>query len=151
MKTGLKIVSIGCGGLLLLIIGVVVFIAVLLFSTVNDPQFTAVIEHGRAFGKTTDNQGCINEGLRRAEKLRTVSPDSIEFWAESAWTGSCLETSAENKGFCEGVPTMSEEFRNALKEKAYEEQMCRKTRFGQFDVNCKSVYLSKQKHCWGKN
>jgi hypothetical protein len=109
---------------------------------------TAVIEHARAFGNTTDNQGCIDEALRRAEKLQKVSPGSIEFWAEAGWTSNCLETSAPTPDFCEGVPTITEEFRNALKEKAYEEQMCKQTRFGQFDVHCKSVYSSKQKHCW---
>ena len=148
MKTGSKITLFGCGGLLILGFVLIIGIVFLLSSTVEAPEMTAVIEHARAFGKTTDKQGCIDEGLRRAEKLRTVSPGSIEFWVEAAWTGNCLETSAPTANFCEGVPTMLEELRKALKEKAYEEQMCKKTRLGQFDVNCKSVYSSKQKFCW---
>lgn len=148
MKTILKITLIGCVVLFLFIFVLSFVIYNWLYSAANKPQVTAVIEHARAFGKTTDNQGCIDEGLRRAEKLRAASPTSVEFWAESAWAGNCLETSEPTPDFCKGVPTMSEEFRNALNENVYEEQMCKKTKFGQYDIHCKSVYSSKQKFCW---
>ena len=148
MKTPTKIFLFGCGGLLLIGAVVIGLALAWLYTKASDPRVTATIEQAREFGKTTDNEGCIKEGLRRAEKLGTISPNSIEFWAESSWASNCLDTSAPTPGFCDGVPTMTEEFGNSLKEKVYEEQMCKMTSLGQYDVHCKSVYSAKQKHCW---
>jgi hypothetical protein len=148
MKTPAKIFLFGCGGLLLIGVVVIGLAFAWLYTKVSDPRFTATIEQAREFGRTTDNHGCINEALRRAEKLETASPNSMEFWAESSWASNCLDTSQPTQGFCDGVPTMTEEFANALKENVYEEQMCKKTPFGQYNVHCKSVYSAKQKHCW---
>lgn len=148
MKTPAKIFLFGCSGLMLIAVVPVGLVLAWAYSKVSDPRVTAIIEQAREFGKTTDNQGCIDEGLRRAAKLQSTPPSSIEFWAESSWASNCLETSAPTPGFCDGVPSISQEFFNSLNEKVYEEQMCKQTRFGQYDFHCKSVYSAKQKHCW---
>ena len=54
---------------------------------------------GREFGKTTDQLGCMKEGLARAKD------PSINFSLNNgAFVRTCLESSRPVPGFCDGVP-----------------------------------------------
>jgi hypothetical protein len=148
MNKTVKVFLFSCGGLLLTVV-IGLGALYLLFQATLGQTFDEQAEEARQFGKTTDAQGCINEGLRRA-RLLEAKDFSIKDLPGSTWMVNCLDTSQPTEGFCDKVPTMSEEFGNALKEKAYEEQACKQIGFGQKHPHCKMVFSGKQQHCWSK-
>lgn len=54
---------------------------------------------GRAFGETSDQQGCLDEALARAEGAA-----SLTALGPSIFFKSCLRTAAVSEGFCDGTP-----------------------------------------------
>jgi hypothetical protein len=69
----------------------------------SSQQSAVKMQEGAVFGKTTNQQGCIDEGLKRASKLGL-----FEFEAQGAnedFVLGCLPSSAASPGFCEGVPS----------------------------------------------
>src|SRR4051794_34625054 len=59
-----------------------------------------VAEEGRNFGKTTDNQGCVDEGLSRYKR----EPGFTSILTNSIFMRMCLESSKPTAGFCNDVP-----------------------------------------------
>src|SRR3712207_1104897 len=102
MPTWLKVVLI-VGGLLL----VVVVLAVVGFVYVAQkygPGLVAAgkqsVEEGRAYGRATDEQGCVDESVarhKRAEGFAGIINTSI-------FMNSCLEVSRPTPNFCDAVP-----------------------------------------------
>lgn len=67
-------------------------------------QQTAVkMQEGAEFGKTTNQQGCIDEGLKRNSKLGLFDFDAQG--ANEDFVLGCLPASAASPGFCDGVPS----------------------------------------------
>jgi hypothetical protein len=60
---------------------------------------------GRELGKTTDQQGCMREGLTRAKTMSTFEFKRGQI--NSAFVRACLESSRPAPGFCEGIPQRS--------------------------------------------
>jgi hypothetical protein len=60
---------------------------------------------GREFGKTTDQQGCMREGLTRAKTMSTFELKAGQI--NSAFVKACLESSRPALGFCDGIPERS--------------------------------------------
>jgi hypothetical protein len=58
---------------------------------------------GANFGKTTDEAGCLSEGLKRSENITLVSPMVDQAKLEHFVKG-CLPVSRPTKDFCEQVP-----------------------------------------------
>ena len=74
---------------------------------------------GVEFGRTTDQRGCMDEGLKRGQQLKTLDiAGSVEnqFFVES-----CLQTSRVTPGFCDGVPSS---FKNIFTD--WSEKQCEK-------------------------
>ncbi|HXI22414.1 MAG TPA: hypothetical protein VNG71_00960 [Pyrinomonadaceae bacterium] len=97
--------------LALLIVGGIVIIAIVVTiaswltgsSKKASQQSAAKMQEGAVFGKTTNQQGCIDEGLTRGFKLGV-----FDFEAQGAnedFVLGCLPASASSPGFCDGVPS----------------------------------------------
>ena len=63
-----------------------------------------VMTEGREFGRTTDNQGCVDENISRYKK----DPGFGSAISASLFTKACLEASRPTPGFCNDVPKPSE-------------------------------------------
>jgi hypothetical protein len=70
----------------------------------HGPQFVANVERGekegRTFGAQTDNDGCVDEGVKRFRDAAGIT----DFMKHGIFVRSCLEHSRETPGFCEAVP-----------------------------------------------
>ncbi|MBM4778728.1 MAG: hypothetical protein GQE15_13575 [Archangiaceae bacterium] len=63
-----------------------------------------IMAEAKAFGSTTDADGCVKESLRRLE-----SADGFVAQAEQkVFLRACLENTLARPDFCEGVPSMNE-------------------------------------------
>lgn len=64
----------------------------------------AEISEGRELGRTTDNQGCVDQSLLRYKK----DPGFTSVIATTIYMRSCLDVSKATPGFCDDVPKQSE-------------------------------------------
>lgn len=64
---------------------------------------------GREFGRSTDNQGCVDETVSRYKK----EPGFTAVISNSIFTRACLETSRPTPGFCSEVPKATEFMKSA--------------------------------------
>jgi len=87
------------------IVAVVVTIASWLTGTGKQAssRTAARMQEGGEFGKKTNQQGCIDEGLKRGVKLGLL--DFETQGANEDFVLGCLPSSAPSPGFCDGVPS----------------------------------------------
>lgn len=81
---------------------------------------------GREFGKTTDQNGCVEKGL-------TLPNDFVN---KLSFTSGCLRTSRPAPDFCEGVPYYDPD---------WADEQCKK--IGDNKDACKQAFQSKQSFC----
>jgi hypothetical protein len=102
MPTWLKVI-------LVLLLAGVVCIAGLIGAGVylwkkHGPQFVQSVtegeKEGRDFGAKTENQACVDEGVKRYRDATGMT----ELMRDSIFVRSCLEASRETPGFCDAVP-----------------------------------------------
>lgn len=87
----------------------------------------AQLEEGRDAGRTTDNQGCVDQSVSRYK----AQPGFTGGIATSLFMQSCLETSSPTPGFCDEVPKETEFIKS-----------------GQWRVaECQRVNLSSDQYC----
>lgn len=60
-------------------------------------------QEGVEFGRTTDQRGCINEGLKRGQNLKII--DIAGQVENQFFVEGCLQASRATPGFCDGVPS----------------------------------------------
>lgn len=60
----------------------------------------AIVTEGKDFGKTADNQGCVDEAVKRYKK----DPGFLAAFANQGFLTGCLEASRPTTGFCDNVP-----------------------------------------------
>ena len=60
---------------------------------------------GREFAKTTDQNGCLRQGLNRAKATTTFQFKRGQI--NSAFVRACFESSRATPGFCDGIPKNS--------------------------------------------
>ena len=97
---------------ILIALGIVVFVFVIgigaflvwmiLFPGKPSPADEAKIAEGREFAKTTDQQGCITEGVKRARQIGFFDIDKKV--AHKYFVAGCLKNSRPTPGFCDDVP-----------------------------------------------
>jgi len=86
-----------------LIAGFVIFMKFTPQGRAMDQELTAKEEEGKEFGKTTDQQGCITEGMTRGKKLTGINLTGEV--GNRYFVKGCLRASQPTPGFCEGVPS----------------------------------------------
>ena len=104
MKTKTKIIT-GAAIALVLLIFVMIGVAVggwyYIGHRLQEPKLRAKLDKawddGEAFGKTTDQNGCMTKGL-----LFTDSADSFDL-SNNDFDHACLSACRKSPGFCDGV------------------------------------------------
>lgn len=94
-------------------------------------------EEGRSFGKTTDNQGCVDEALARYKK----SPGFRGAISANLFLQSCLDSSKPTPGFCESVPRRIDFMKSA----AWQKAKCSEA--GINDSMCPQIFAQLQQYC----
>lgn len=69
----------------------------------SSPRMEAKMQDGVEFGKTTNQQGCIDEGLKRGSRMALLDWD--DQGDNEDFVLGCLKSSAPSPGFCDGVPS----------------------------------------------
>jgi hypothetical protein len=100
-------------------------------------QYSAALAEGREFGKQTDRDGCIREGLSRLKGVEEPSVSQLS--VNDVFVRECLSVSRETSGFCEGVPLAP--YREWVAEQ------CK--RLGRADAVCLGVFDAKHTFCNG--
>src|SRR5580765_2643113 len=103
MTTTGKVLLIGGG---VLVLGAICVVAIAVWLVYAGARLTKEAEKqaaaGRSFGLTTDQSGCIDEGLRQAHEFRAIDIGSMV--ANQTFVEKCLISSKKVNGFCKGVP-----------------------------------------------
>ena len=66
----------------------------------NKDGLRANATEGKEFGKTTDNQGCVDEAVKRYKK----APGFLAAMSNQGFLTRCLEVSRPTNGFCDNIP-----------------------------------------------
>lgn len=94
-------------------------------------------KEGAEFGKKTDDQGCLAEGLRRHRERQGFS-DAI---LNNLFLAGCFDTARPTATFCEGVPRSSEIIESAR----WRVKKCTDENLS--DNYCANLYAEVQKYC----
>jgi hypothetical protein len=97
-----------------------------------------VAEEGRNFGNTTDNQGCVDEGMSRYKK----EPGFTSILSNTIFMRTCLESSKATPGFCDQVPKQTEFMKTA----EWRLKQCRLAGL-QGDNQCQNLFTPVQQFC----
>src|SRR6266705_5417726 len=69
----------------------------------------AVMTEGREFGRSTDNQGCVDESVSRYKR----EPGLTSVLSSTLFMRACLDASRPTPGFCDGVPKQTDFIKRA--------------------------------------
>src|SRR2546423_6411326 len=107
MTKSTKWFLLGISGILVLIIAVIVGgMLFLKFSSAGkrmSERLDAAEAQGTEFGKTTDQQGCVKEGLARGKKINDITSQV----GNRDFVRGCLRSSQPSPGFCDDVPSIA--------------------------------------------
>jgi hypothetical protein len=65
-------------------------------------RLDAMEAQGTELGKTTDQQGCVKEGLARGQKITDITSQV----GNRSFVKGCLRSSQASPGFCDDVPSI---------------------------------------------
>ncbi len=102
----------------------------------------AIAEDARDFGQGTDNQGCVNEMVRRYK----ADPGFTSAMSHAIFVRICLNESRETPGFCDDVPKQSE-FRRTSQ---WRKEQCQSAGLAR-DNYCESIFSPIQQFCEEKS
>jgi hypothetical protein len=97
-----------------------------------------VATEGKNYGNTTDNKGCVDEGVNRYKK----DPGLTSVISNSVFMRTCLESSKPTAGFCDEVPKQME----FIKAAEWKLKQCRLNGL-QGDSNCQNLFTPIQQFC----
>lgn len=95
---------------------------------------------GLAFGKSTDQNGCIDEALVRSKPNKIL--DLGAGIATGVFVDSCLKTCKPSQGFCDGVPSFWD-----TKDSEWKVDQCKKRGLDIQNTGCMHVFQAKFQHC----
>lgn len=93
---------------------------------------------GREYGRTTDNQGCVDENLARYKR----DPGFSSVISASIFVRACLDTSRPTSGFCNDIPKTTEFMKSA----EWRAAQCRKYDMAK-DNYCQQLFQPVQEFC----
>ena len=126
--------------IVLLVVGVVVG-GVVWWSRNKDKlmgRAKEVMTEGRDFGRSTDNQGCVDESLARYKK----EPGLTSAISTNLFNKACLEASRPTPGFCSEVPKVTEFMKSA----EWRAAQCRRVDLSS-DSYCQQLFQPVQEFC----
>ena len=95
---------------------------------------------GSEYGKATDQQGCIVEGLRRSRGHYLTDYQAGN--AVKAFTDICVKNAKPTASFCEGVPSYG-----ISEGRKWANNECGKAGYDESATTCVFVFLSKHGFC----
>jgi hypothetical protein len=140
MPTWLKVLLIVALAIVLLVVGVVVVGAVW-WSRNKDALISRakeVVAEGKDFGRQSDNQGCVDEGISRYKK----DPGLSSALSTSIFMRTCLDASEPTPGFCDDVPKETEFIKSAQ----WRVEQCRRVDLSR-DSYCQNLFQPVQQFC----
>ena len=142
MTTTGKVLLIGGGALVL--IGIVCVIAVGVWLVTAGARLSKEADkqaaEGRSFGFTTDQRGCVDEGLRRAKTFRAI--DIASMVANQAFVQKCLGTCKKTDGFCTAVPS-----RFSANNDDWMQDECAKVNMSPLGSGCMAPFKAQIEYC----
>jgi len=134
------------GGVGLVLVGIVCVVAIAVWLVSAGARMTKEAEkqsaEGRSFGYTTDQRGCIDEGLRRAKDFRAI--DIASMVVTQNFVGKCLYSSKKVDGFCLGVPgRFSGDRDDWMKDE------CKKVNLSPLGTGCMAPFKAQIEYCYG--
>lgn len=119
------------------LIGVVIY-----FASDKDyqRQYDAKQAEGREFGKTTEQRGCMEEGLKRAKVVKGYNINQVMYI--KGFVEECLKAGRPTQGFCSGVPS-----KWSLTSSDWEQKQCDKLGMDALQTGCKAVFDVKVDFC----
>lgn len=128
---------------LLFIVGIGALVGVVIYFS-SDKEYTQQYEakqaEGLEFGKTTDQSGCMHEGLTRAKVVKGYNINQVMYI--KGFVEKCLESSRPTQGFCNGVPSKWN-----LNSSDWENKQCDKAGMDILQTGCKGVFDVKVDFC----
>jgi hypothetical protein len=142
MTKGVKIfMGIGCSFLLIgAVIAVGLVIGLNYLESSLEESTKEVEAEGREFGKATDNEGCINEGLRRSKSATIL--DFGSGMSSMVFVEACLKSSRPTPDFCVGVPSFW-----SMQDSEWKIAECRKAGLDEAKTGCMHVFKVKHEFC----
>jgi hypothetical protein len=145
MKVSTKIL-LSFGGIFVAIIFIVIAaiaIAVYLMSISDEGvefknNIRAAQIEGQVFGRETDNNGCIKEGLLRAKDI--PFNDVLKVAVNEAFVEECLKASRSVNNFCDGVPYI-------WGVSDWRKKQCLNAVMDESESACESVFGRKRQYC----
>ena len=128
---------------ILFALGIAAFVGWLIWTPEKpSPEDEAKMAEGREFAKTTDQNGCLTEGVKRARHIGFLEMSKTV--ANEYFVEQCFRNSRPTPGFCDGVPG----FWN-LKGDEWKDTQCRKLGLKPLESACASVYEEQIIFCSG--
>lgn len=103
-------------------------------------EYEAKRVEGGEFGKTTDQAGCMKEGLSRAKTIRLL--DLNRAVNNRVFVEECLKSASATSGFCNGVPPLWK-----LQDDDWVTKQCDNARMDDIRTSCKTVFQGKLSYC----
>lgn len=119
--------------------GVVGFVYYIYKGTESSEYQTKQVE-GREFGKTTDQAGCMKEGLRRAKGIRLL--EIRQAMNNEVFVEECLKSASPTSGFCDGVPG-----RLSFQDSEWTKKQCQKAGMDEMQTSCTTVFHARLSYC----
>jgi len=104
------------------------------------PKYAAKQAEGREYGKGTDQQGCMKEGLARAQGIGFLDVNAQTL--NNGFVEECLKASRPTPGFCQGVPSYW-----SMKDDEWKAAQCRKVGMDESKTGCSSVFQTQIEFC----
>ncbi len=101
-------------------------------------QGKQVMEEGESYGRQTDNEGCLTEGVARHK----TADGFTELIKTNLFLRACLEASRPTPGFCDGVPGQLEFVKTA----EWGHEQCRRHGLSA-ERQCGQLFAQVQQYC----
>lgn len=121
------------------VVGFAGFVYYIYKGTESSEYQTKQVE-GREFGKTTDQAGCMKEGLRRAKGIPLL--EIHRAMNNEAFVEECLKSASPTSGFCDGLPG-----RLSFQDSEWTKKQCEKAGMDQIQTSCTTVFHARLSFC----
>jgi hypothetical protein len=98
----------------------------------------ALIDEGREAGRETDNQGCVDQAIRRYKS----EPGFTNAISAGIFMESCLRVSSPTPGFCDEMPHETE----FMKSGQWQQAQCERVGLAA-DQYCRQLFQGVQRFC----
>lgn len=103
-------------------------------------EYEAREAEGRELGKTTDQAGCMKEGLARAKGIKLIELNRAI--SNQAFVEECLRAARPTEGFCDGVPEIWK-----LQDSEWSKKQCERLGMDELRTSCTTVFKAKANVC----